>query len=141
MVRENTPTSDEIRQRAQNRCEYCHLPTGAVPAQFHIEHIRAKSHGGATVLSNLALACSRCNLHKGPNLAGIDPSTNEMTRLFDPRTDGWFEHFQRQGAIIRGLTPVGRATVTTLAMNDRERVRLRLMLISIGKLPQEDPPK
>ena len=31
-------------------------------------------------MDNLALACIDCNLHKGPNLTGIDPETNQVTR-------------------------------------------------------------
>ena len=30
----------------------------------------------------------RCNLHKGPNLSGVDPDTGQVVRLFDPRDDG-----------------------------------------------------
>jgi 5-methylcytosine-specific restriction endonuclease McrA len=30
------------------------------------------------MLDNLALACHRCNLRKGPNLTGIDPMSGEM---------------------------------------------------------------
>jgi hypothetical protein len=31
--------------------------------------------GGSDDPDNLALACHHCNLHKGPNLAGVDPRT------------------------------------------------------------------
>ena len=50
-----------------------------------------------TVESNLALACHHCNLHKGPNLTGIDPLTQLVTTLFNPRVDRWDEQFARDG--------------------------------------------
>jgi hypothetical protein len=52
---------------------------------FHLEHIIAKQHGGETKADNLAWACHRCNRHKGPNLSGIDPETQEIVQLFNPR--------------------------------------------------------
>ncbi|CAA9408255.1 MAG: hypothetical protein AVDCRST_MAG64-2136 [uncultured Phycisphaerae bacterium] len=62
---------------------------------------------------NLALACNMCNLHKGPNVGGIDTSTGQLVRLFNPRTDVWAEHFGRRDAEIAGLTGVGRVSVHT----------------------------
>jgi len=60
---------------------------------FHIEHVIAKKHGGPSSLSNLALSCDHCNLHKGSDLTGIDPVTRKLTRLFNPRKDNWKTHF------------------------------------------------
>jgi len=77
----------DVRRRADNRCEYCRLPENASEVAFHVEHICAKQHGGSGELSNLALACDRCNLFKGPNLSAIDPATNEIVTLFHPRHD------------------------------------------------------
>jgi hypothetical protein len=34
---------------------------------------------------NLAFACYHCNLHKGPNLSGIDQESGALVRLFNPR--------------------------------------------------------
>jgi len=58
---------DLVRERARERCEYCRLPQHADEATFHIEHIFAQQHvpPGADEPDNLALACHRCNLHKG----------------------------------------------------------------------------
>ena len=64
----------QVRQRAQNACEYCHPPQDDSPlAALHVEHIIPKIHGGSDDVENLALACIDCNLHKGTNLTGIDP--------------------------------------------------------------------
>ena len=120
---------DAIRRRAGGRCEYCRLPETSLPAAlFHIEHVIARQHGGDNRPSNLALACHRCNLHKGPNLAGIDADTGELAPLFNPRSDRWEEHFELRGSVIVGLTPTGRTTVRVLDMNAPERVRLRASL-------------
>jgi hypothetical protein len=118
-----------VRERAGNRCEYCRLPQDALPLPpFHIEHIVARQHGGADDESNLALACHHCNLHKGPNLTGIDPETSAVVLLFHPRQAEWHDNFAFAGPMIVGLTPSGRATVRVLAMNDARRMELRLEL-------------
>ena len=93
------------------------MPNRFHPAPFHIDHIIARKHGGSSLRSNLAYACFHCNTHKGPNIASFDPSTGCLTPLYHPRTDRWTQHFVWQGAFIYGLTPAGRATVQTLALN------------------------
>jgi hypothetical protein len=124
--------SDAVRQRAGDRCEYCHLPQLAFRRAFHVEHIVARQHGGLTRLDNLAFACWNCNLKKGPNLSGVDPQTGQITALFHPRKGEWEEHFCPVigalfplGVAIRGLTPVGRATVEVLGLNEEMRQMLR----------------
>lgn len=70
----NERTKARVRERAGYRCEYCHLSQDDSPlAALHIEHIIPRAHGGTDHLDNLALACIDCNLHKGPNLTGLDP--------------------------------------------------------------------
>jgi hypothetical protein len=114
-----------IRERAGNRCEYCLLGQEYSDLTHHIEHIVAKQHGGSDDVDNLALACHRCNLCKGPNLSGVDPRSGEMVPLFHPRRDRWLEHFVSRGPRIEGLTTVGRATVHVLGMNDIRRLECR----------------
>lgn len=125
----------EVRRRAAGLCEYCRIPEAAFRRPFHIEHVIARQHGGATELDNLALACWVCNLKKGPNLTGIDPQSKRITRLFDPRKDRWADHFAfsvgtlvAAGIEIRGLTSVGRATVIVLGMNTEMRQMVRYEL-------------
>lgn len=85
-----------------------------------------------TIESNLAIACSRCNLHKGPNLAGIDPLSEALVRLFNPRIDVWTEHFhQALNGEIMGMSDIGRTTVCVLDMNDTRRVELRASIMAI----------
>lgn len=117
-----------MRQRAGNRCEYCRIHQRFYRTTFHVEHVVAKQHGGADDLSNLALSCHFCNWQKGPNLSGIDPQTQSLTRLFHPRNDLWEDHFGQREAVIRAKTTIGRTTVAVLAMNAPERVQLRTLL-------------
>ena len=122
----NASLRQQVRQRAANCCEYCRLPQSALPfANFHVEHIIARQHGGADELTNLALACDRCNAFKGPNLTGVDPISQQTVSIFNPREHLWADHFRSVGFEIEGKTAVGRATVRLLNMNARRRVQLR----------------
>lgn len=124
-----------VRHRARDRCEYCLLPESLSRLHHVVDHVIARQHGGESVADNLALCCGRCNLHKGPNVAGIDPETGQLTRLFHPRRDGWGEHFIWSGATVVGRTPVGRTTAYVLAMNHPSRVAARQSLIDAGEFP------
>lgn len=117
-----------VAVRAGHRCEYCRLHEEDDVFTFHVEHIIAAKHGGTEATTNLAYACQHCNLHKGPNLSGIDPDSGSIVTLFHPRRDNWDEHFALHDYRFVGLTPVGRATIRVLAMNDPERIRIRWML-------------
>ncbi len=95
-----------VRERAGNRCEYCQIHQDQDPFfTFPVDHIIARQHSGKTVPENLCLSCYRCNRHKGPNIASIEPDTNEIVRLFHPRKDDWSEHFSWRGILLVGLTP------------------------------------
>jgi len=119
-------TKSRVRERAGDRCEYCQLHQDDSPlASLHIEHIVPKKHGGSDDLDNLALACIDCNLHKGPNLTGIDPETNEVTELFHPRRQRWSNHFVWDGIYIVGQTVIGRTIVRVLDMNSDDQLALR----------------
>lgn len=131
----NQALDQQVRRRAADRCEYCRVPQSPFEFRFPIDHIIAQQHHGETVTENLALACSHCNLQKGPNIAGLVPDMRQLTRLFNPRTDVWDEHFRWEGAAIVGTSPIGRTTVQVLAMNDPAEVSLRELLFDEGELP------
>jgi hypothetical protein len=122
----------EVRRRAGDRCEYCRIPFPQYRLPFQVDHVIARQHEGSSELGNLALACFHCNRHKGPNIAGIDPVTGDVVRLFHPRTDVWDDHFRLDGPLLVGSTAAGRATVQVLAMNDSEFVKVREALIAEG---------
>src|SRR5262245_7354174 len=105
------PSRRQIRDRARDRCEYCQLPQDFTSLPHEVDHIRARKHRGPTTLQNTCWACAGCNAAKGPNAAGYDPDSDELTRLFNPRTDRWSDHFRWDGAMLRGRTAVGRATI------------------------------
>ena len=117
-------TRRQVRQRADDRCEYCHCHQDLLPLiTFHVEHIISKQHGGTDDESNLCLACHWCNFHKGPNLATL--VEDELVPLFHPRQQNWDDHFvQRENRIV-GLTAIGKGTVELFNMNDDDRCMLR----------------
>ena len=57
-------------------------------------------------------------------------------QLFNPRTQQWPEHFrlERDTSAVRGLTPIGRATVVALALNSAHALATRKLLIQLGLL-------
>ena len=124
-----------IWQRARERCEYCLLPSELSVMPFEIDHIIPRKHGGLTVEDNLALACFYCNRYKGPNIAGIDPKSRVMSRLFDPRKDLWDHHFRWQGTRIEGITELGRATIDVFRMNHADMLVVREVLREEGVFP------
>ena len=128
----NRALEDLVRARAADRCEYCHLVQSQHPWRFEIDHIIAEQHGGTAEPNNLAMCCPKCNRHKGPNISGIDPDTAAVVALFHPRKQIWTEHFKWNGPLLIGLTPIGRATINTLKMNDPVRIALRQALIDEG---------
>jgi hypothetical protein len=56
-----------------------------------------EKHGGETIKNNLALACTHCNRHKGPNIAGFDIETGQTIHLLNPRSAIWEQHFAVDG--------------------------------------------
>jgi hypothetical protein len=122
-----------VRKRAGGRCEYCRLPDLAPHLMlFHLEHIRARRHGGSDSLPNLAWACARCNERKGANLSGVDPDTGRVVQLFNPRRDAWTRHFFWEGLRVRSTTAKGRTTAWLLEFNSEERLKLRQGLRKLG---------
>ena len=118
-----------VQRRAKNRCEYCGFPAHLTRVLFQIDHVIAEKHGGATTLDNLAFSCFFCNTFKGPNIAGVDPKTGKVTRLFHPRRDRWEDHFRWDAALLVGRTAVGRTTIEVLRINRDDAVAVRQSLL------------
>src|ERR1700679_4131056 len=95
-----------VWERARSACEYCQLDQRFSSMTFEIDHVIAEKHGGPTDEANLALTCFCCNRYKGPNIAGIDPGSGRVTRLYHPRKDGWARHFRWDGPRLVGRTAV-----------------------------------
>jgi hypothetical protein len=123
---------EQVRQRADARCEYCRKPEAVSTYPHHVEHIIARKHGGSSDLENLAWACFQCNVSKGSDIASYDIETRELTPFFNPRQQDWYDHFDLVEAEIIGKTPVGRVTVRLLQMNHPEEIEVRRQLILAG---------
>lgn len=125
-----------VWHRAKDRCEYCLHHDQDTTGRHVIDHIIAVKHRGLTEAENLALACVACNLHKGSDIATVDPLSEQLVPLFNPRRQVWSDHFGLDGARIVGLTPVGRGTVDVLQMNEPNRLELRAELMQQGRYPR-----
>jgi hypothetical protein len=124
-----------VASRADGLCEYCLVHEADTYLGCQVDHIISEKHGGATQPENLAYACACCNRAKGSDIGSIASSTGELTRLFNPRTDYWGDHFALQGLVIQPQTPVDEATVRTLGLNGIERTLERQTLHQIGRYP------
>lgn len=127
----------EVRERAEQRCEYCLLHESQAFFPHEPDHLIALKHGGETVSANLALACFDCNRFKGSDIASIDEVSGDLVGLFNPRTQQWLDHFGLEGGRIIPLTAVGRVTVSLLRLNLPSRVEVRERLAAISQYPGE----
>ena len=131
-------TKERVAKRAGGCCEYCRISGEFFFLPFQIEHIIPRKHHGGDDDANLALACDRCNQHKGANLAGIDQQTGELTRLFNPRIDQWEDHFiERSSGKIEAITAIGRVTVDVLHVNAEIRIVLRAEMDALRCEPNQ----
>ncbi|NJN30457.1 MAG: HNH endonuclease [Synechococcales cyanobacterium RM1_1_8] len=140
-------TRQRVRQRARFLCEYCHSSEEGSTALFTFDHIVPQSLNGSDDEANLALACTRCNGRRYNFTEGIDPVSQTVQRLFNPRQDLWPEHFiwSQDSQTILGTSPIGRATINRLDMNDDRhddgsiRRARRLWLRGGWHPPSDDP--
>jgi len=127
---------DLVWQRARFCCEYCQLPREFMLIPFEIDHIIARKHGGRTVAENLCISCYFCNSFKGSNIAGFDTRTGKLVQLFNPRRHHWRRCFEWAGPRLVGRTPIGRATIQVLSVNNPQAILLRKLLIEEGVFPR-----
>ena len=118
------------------RCEYCQLHQDESLFTFHVDHVISKQHGGSDELDNLCLACTQCNLQKGPNLAGL--RSGKLYQLFNPRTQSWHRHFEWDQTTLVGKTATGEVTVQVLDINSDERIMRREAFLLEGRFPPEE---
>jgi hypothetical protein len=127
-------TKQLVYTRAAGCCEYCQTCEINIGQAMHVEHIDPK---GSDHPDNLCLSCPNCNLSKASATVVLDLDTGQQVPLFDPRQQKWEEHFEwaENYSQIRGLTPVGRATVTRLKMNRPRIVLARQRWVQAGFHP------
>ncbi len=138
MTKLSESTRQSVRQRAGNRCEYCHSPQSYVFGWLQIDHILPVAKGGSDDEGNLCLACEFCNQYKWTQTEGIDYQTGEQVPLFNPRQQLWEDHFSWSvdGVEIIGMTAIGRATVLALRLNNDLALIVRKNWIRAGWQPQ-----
>lgn len=124
-----------VQSRASHLCEYCLIHEDDTYLGCQVDHVIAEKHGGQTAADNLCYACTFCNRAKGTDIGSIAPSTGDLNRLFNPRTDRWGSHFQLNGVVIEPRTPIGETTLRLLRFNEKERVWERESLASIDRYP------
>lgn len=135
---------DAVRHRVieacGNRCSYCLASQRYVLSRLEIEHIIPVALGGSNDEWNLCLGCRLFNLYKSDQIEATDPITKAIVALFNPLTQAWSDHFKwsQDGAIIVGLTPVGRATVEALRLNNEIAVEVRRNWVLVGWHPPSD---
>lgn len=129
--------TQRIQRQANNRCGYCLASQRFYSCRFSIEHIIPLSRGGTSDEKNLWLSCPACNLYKGAKTHGHDLVTGNIARLFNPRTQIWWENFEysKEGTTIMGTTPIGRATVTALKLNNDLAIAARRLWVAAQKFP------
>jgi 5-methylcytosine-specific restriction endonuclease McrA len=79
-----------VYKRANGCCEYCQTCEANTGQSMHVEHI-IPSMGDTP--DNLCLSCSNCNLSKAKATHALDPITQEVVPLFNPRKQEWVVHF------------------------------------------------
>ncbi|MEA3310533.1 MAG: HNH endonuclease signature motif containing protein [Chloroflexota bacterium] len=136
-------TADQRRtviRRARGCCEYCRSQLRFTNQSFSVEHIIPRSRQGETTLDNLALSCQSCSNHKYNKIEGRDPISGKSVPLYHPRQQRWAKHFtwNNDCTLIIGLTPVGRATVEILQLNNLGIANLRRILYAVGEHPPQD---
>lgn len=126
----------EIAELSEYRCEYCRYPQADSFLKYQVDHIISLKHGGTTVLNNLAFCCPICNSKKGSDLGTILEDEDVLVRIFHPRKQHWFDHFQvTADGTIHAKTEIGRSTIKLLELNDAERIMERIDLIQAGIYP------
>ena len=127
--------ADQVIDRANNRCEYCQLSQSGQEATFHIDHVLPRVANGPTTLENLALACVSCSLRKGAKQVAVDSVTSGEVPIFNPRLWNWGEHFHWEGAVLKAVTGIGRATIAALSLNRPMIVAIRMEEVERGRHP------
>lgn len=129
-----TATVRIVHERADYCCEYCQTCQSIIGQAMHVEHINPD---GSDELDNLCLSCATCNMSKAKATAALDPVTDTMASLFNPRKQKWEDHFVwiDGGLRIKGLSATGRVTVLRLKMNIDRIVIARSYWIKAGNHP------
>jgi HNH endonuclease len=125
----------KVKERANHCCEYCLIHQDDFFLPFEIDHIISLRHEGKSVFSNLALSCGTCNRMKAADIGTYLNENLEFIRLFNPRIDRWFSHFEINHGEILPITPIAQATIKLLDLNNPDRIILRQLLMTAKRYP------
>ena len=125
-----------VHQRANFLCEYCQTSQRITGQAMHVDHI---DPNGSDTPDKLCLACGNCNLSKARATSTLDPQTGDVVLLFNPRRQVWSEHFEwtPDRTRLNGLTPVGRATIERLKINQDRVVDAPVLWVFAGVHPPQ----
>ena len=123
-----------VAERARGACEYCRVQEDDLFHGCVVDYVISVKYEGQTLLPNLAYVCFLCSRRKGGDIGSYIPTTAGFIRFFNPRTDGWGDHFRMEAGRIEALSPVGEATVRIFAFNHPDRVAFRKLLVELGRL-------
>lgn len=131
---------DRVRKQSNHQCGYCQSLQKYVLGALEIDHLIPRAIGGTDDEDNLWLACRLCNSYKGIQTHGKDPHTDRRIKLFNPRQQKWFRHFEwtEKGMKINGITACGRATVIALQLDNSNAIIVRESWISAGWHPPKN---
>jgi len=131
-----------VRERANYLCEYCHTNEKWQYVPFTIEHILPLSKNGSNEPENLCLACFHCNRRKSDLVEAKDPESNQLQPLFNPRKELWHAHFiwSQDKLNIVAVTPIGRATLSLLALNRERVLKIREDDLEVNRHPPSGDP-
>lgn len=131
---------EEIDDTDRRYCSYCLTSeiNSGIPLTY--DHILPRSKGGENIVSNVCLACYTCNQYKSDVTHALDRLTGNEVGLFNPRAQQWNEHFSwtLDCTRIQGLTPIGRATIVQLKLNNPLIVEARFRWTMNGWHPPAD---
>lgn len=136
------PIQEQVRQRADYLCEYCHTNERWQYVRFTMDHLISVIEGGSDAPDNLASACFHCNRRRANRRFALDLLSNHLVPLFNPRQHDWGDHFiwSADGLRIVPLTATGRATVDLLALNRERVLRIRAADVSVNRHPPINDP-
>lgn len=131
---------EQLAKKANYRCGYCQTQEVVSGVHLTLEHIVPQSKGGQTIEPNLWLSCRLCNESKGVLTEYHDLESGTLVPLFNPNSQKWSDHFawNESSTLIVGLTPIGRATIGALDLNNEFRVRSRAIWVEVGWHPPDD---
>ena len=124
----------QIREDAAGRCGYCHSPEVLLGMPLEVEHLQPHAISGSSTRENLWLACSRCNDFKGDRVDAEVPETDQRIPLYNPRQQPWSDHFawSPDGTEMIARSPIGRATIAALRLNNEYIVATRRIWVAAG---------